>query len=290
MSLPKLSIIMVNYNGSAFIQECLDSLFASQCTFEYQVLFVDNCSTDDSLAKITPYTSQLELIKNKENVGFATANNQCLPLCKGELVLLLNTDTVLSKESLQTMVDFMDKTPKAGALSPKLLNTDGSVQVQGSFIGSWRYHAKKTTKIPFICGACLLTRKSILNDIGGLDANLFFYNDDIDFCKQLSKRKWPIYYLPSTSVIHHGGLSSKQSKKTSMVAGYKGSLYLCKKFYGLPIYYAYRVLIFIEVSVKLVIFVIKQGLGFKPSLMVKAAYLDILAYVLKPNGKEIVNG
>ena len=250
MSTPLLSIVLVNYNGEDFIEECLDSVFASKCDFEFQTILLDNASTDSSLDKIRAYGDQLELIESQENLGFSRGNNACFPHCQGKYTLLLNTDTVLDPKSLAVMIDFMEKNPKVGALSPKLLNTDGSVQVQGSALGAWRYYAKKARPIDFICGACLLTKKSILDEIGGLNADLFFYNDDIFFCKQLADLNYPIYYLPDTKVIHHGGLSSKKDKAKLTVSAYKGSLAYCQAFYPFLIYFLYKLVMLIDVSIK----------------------------------------
>ena len=270
----------MNYNGEHFLEECFNSLLNSQTNFNFETLVLDNASQDQSLTKLRRY-KEITLIENKENVGFSKGNNICLKQAQGFYILLLNTDTVLKQDSLQHMIDFMQANPKAGALSPKLLNTDGSTQVQGSFLGSWRYYRKKACRISFICGACLLTKKAILDDIGGLDEKLFFYNDDIDFCKQLAKRKLPIYYYPHTQVIHHGGLSSKSRKADALLDGYKGSLYLCKKFYHPFIYIVYRNIMLIEACVKLAF---TQCLYlFKPKLFQenKKAYTSIVSFLLK---------
>jgi len=277
---PLLSVILVNYNGEHFLEECFDSLFNSQTNFKFETLVLDNASQDQSLKKLRCY-KDITLIENKVNVGFSRGNNICLKQAKGFYTLLLNTDTVLKQDSLQKMIDFMQNNPKVGALSPMLLNTDGSIQVQGSFLGSWRYYRKKACRISFICGACLLTKKDILDEIGGLDEHLFFYNDDIDFCKQLAKRKLPIYYFPDTQVIHHGGLSSKSRKADALLDGYKGSLYLCKKFYHPLIYVVYRLLMLVEASLKLAITQCLYCLKPKRFQEHKKAYVSIVTFLLK---------
>ena len=276
---PLLSIVLVNYNGESFIEDCLNSIFASECDFSYQIIVLDNASTDESLAKIEAYGPKLELIKNTKNVGFSKGNNQCLPHCKGKYTLLLNTDTVLETKSLATMLHFMENNPKIGALSPTLLNSDGSIQVQGSVLGAWHYYSKKARPIPFICGACLFTKKDILDEIGGLNEDLFFYNDDIFFCKQLKDLEYPIYYLPDTRVIHHGGLSSKQDKPKLIVSAYKGSLLYCYTFYPRALYYVYKAIMSIDILIKLMFHSIAQYFNPKRSREFIHAYQTLYKHL-----------
>ncbi len=199
----KLSIIIINYNGGTYIQACLDSLFASGIKDPFEVIVFDNHSEDRSIETLRQYGSKITLIENKENIGFSRGNNACLPYCSGELLLLLNNDTYIKKGAIQSMIDYYEKTSQIGALSPKLLNEDGSIQIQGSSLGAWRFKSKNPRKVPFICGAALMISKTLYNEIGGLDENVFFYNDDIILCKELKKRQKDIHYLPSAEVIHY---------------------------------------------------------------------------------------
>lgn len=273
-----LSIVVVNYNGARFIAECFESLFGNGCRYSYEVIVVDNASSDDSLAILRGYGEKIRLIENPENVGFSRGNNQCIDLCQGRYMLLLNNDTIVKPKALDTMVDFLERRPDVGALSPKLLNGDGSVQVQGSWSGSFRYYAKKARPISFIAGAAMLTRTALMKEIGGLDENLFFYNDDIDFCKQLSRRKIPIYYLPEAEVTHFGGLSTKFRHAAAVVDGYKGSLYLCRKFYPKWAFYLYRILMFFEVALKLLIHSV-LGILLRKNRDFSRAYVRILGVI-----------
>lgn len=274
-----LSIIIVNYNGEHYISDCLDSVFESPLSYSYEVIVVDNASQDDSLKILDSYKNRVQLIVNESNVGFAKANNQCLPLCKGRYVLLLNNDTVIRGSALQHLLDFYEAHPEAAALSPKLLNADGSVQVQGSFLGSWRFYSKQVKKVPFICGAAMLTTRAFLQSIGGLDAELFFYNDDIDFCKQAAKAGKPIYYLPDAKVTHFGGLSTKTRKAESMMAGYFGSLYLSKKLYPLPIHYLYRAVLWLDLLPRLLVSLVLSTVLKKRRVFLKLYWKVIVSTV-----------
>ena len=278
---PKLSIILVNFNGKTFIQRCLDSIFDSQTSFAYEVILIDNASQDQSKPILKQYEDRCRLFFNETNLGFSKANNQGIRLAKGHYVLLLNTDTILYPDALEKMLLYYEAHPKIGALSPKLLNPDGSVQTQGSSFGFWRFRAKKPRKIPFISGASLMTTKAIMAEIGGLDEQLFFYNDDIDFCKQMAKRNYPIMYVPDALVIHFGGLSSKSREAASIVDGYRGSLYLCRKFYPKVVYSIYKTLVLVEVVLKNLVYRVLSVIQAKRYKAFVEAYRNILYILIK---------
>jgi len=223
-----LSIVIVNYNGHRFIRRCLDSIFASEFS-SYEVIVVDNHSQDDSLSLLSTYKDRIRLIVNQENLGFSKANNQGFKHCLGEFVLLLNNDTIVSPLAFKKMVDYLKAHDQVGALSPRLLNPDGSIQTQGSVLGAWQFKSSRIRSVSFICGAAILTRKKVLDQIGGLDENLYFYNEDIDFCKQVKKLGYQIIYYPDSEVVHFGGLSTATRKADSIVDGYRGGLYIVYK-------------------------------------------------------------
>jgi len=125
----KLSIIIVNYNSSDFLKKCLASLYQSNPTTPFEVLVVDNSSSDNSVEMVRRDFPQITLIENKENIGFAPANNQALQRCRGEFVLFLNPDTMLLSGSVDALVETMQKGNKVGILGCRLLNEDGTLQL-----------------------------------------------------------------------------------------------------------------------------------------------------------------
>jgi GT2 family glycosyltransferase len=238
----KLSIIIVNYNGAAFIKNCLDSV-VSQFNFYsfFEIILVDNASTDASLEVLKEYHHVVRLVKNQKNVGFANAHNQLLNEVHTPYLWLLNNDTQFDGacDVITPILSYLDSHPDVVGLSPKLLNTDGSLQVQGSMFLYWVYAAKSTRQVSFLSGASLFIRTEFFKKINGFDSNLYFYNDDIDFAKQVKKHKKKLIYFPSVQITHHGGLSTKYKPIKTTVAGYYGSLYICKKYYSMPIFYMY---------------------------------------------------
>ncbi|MBT5856102.1 glycosyltransferase family 2 protein [bacterium] len=273
---PLLSIIIVNYNSAGFIADCLDSVLASVTSDPFEVIVIDNASTDNSPEIIKTYKTKITFIQNPENSGFARGNNLCLPHCKGDYLLLLNNDTLVPPTALQGMLNYFKSNPKTGALSPKLLNRDGSLQPQGSGLGSWRFKSKTPLPVSFISGACLMTPKPLYESIGGLDENLFFYNEDTDFCNQLKKLKRPIIYLPTVEITHFGGLATSTRKPQSMVAGYRGSLYLCRKYYPWFCYPLFRVLIWVDVLPRLLIYTL-----LSPFMKSKRPYRNAMIEIAK---------
>jgi len=217
---PTVSIIIVNFNGADFLSTCLDSVFNQNWKTSYEVIIVDNYSQDNSLEVLDHYKTKITLIKNSQNHGFAFANNQAAQIAIGSYLLLLNNDTKLLDHSLDKLVTFHNSHPDIGGVGPKLLNEDGSLQAQGSRLGWFKFKTTEPKKMSFISFAAFLISKALYLQAGGLDENLFFYNDDVDLCTTLRRQNHPIYYLPTTEVIHFGGLSTKFRKKESIIEGY----------------------------------------------------------------------
>ena len=279
---PDLSIVIVNYNGEHYLANCLDSVFGQDTHYKFEIFLVDNQSTDQSKTVIDRYKTRVHVILNNENLGFSRANNQCFSLCTGRYTLLLNNDTIMHQHALQGMLDYMEEHPNIGALSPKLVHENGQIQTQGNTLTAWRFKSKTPKDVPFICGASLLTRHSLLMDIGGLDEHYFFYNDDLDYCKSVLKRGYRIVYLPTVTVTHLGGLATKTRKAGSIVDGYRGSAYLCHKFYPRPIFYLYHALVLLDVILKLLVYSI-LSLYNKPLTEHRSAYATV--FILLVSGK-----
>ncbi|NBV41488.1 glycosyltransferase family 2 protein [bacterium] len=247
-----LSIIIVNYNGAHFLTPCLDSIFNSETRYRYEVIVVDNASIDISASILSQYPSKINVIINQHNSGFSAGNNQGVRQSSGRYIFLLNNDTVLEKNTIQTLMEYYEAHPEIGAIAPKLLNGDGSLQSPGSILMRWIYTAEKPREVSFIAGAAVLTKRSVYDKIGGLDEHYFFYNEDVDFCKTLKKNGYKIIYLPLASLTHFGGLSTRTRKEASIVEGYRGGLYFCLKHYGVVIYGLYSVILLIDVVPRLI--------------------------------------
>jgi GT2 family glycosyltransferase len=239
--MPDLSIVIVNTNNCKLLEECLASIAKSTHKITYEVIVSDNASTDGSRELVRNKFPKTILITNKENLGFIKASNLGLKIHQGRYAMLLNDDTIVKESALDKMVEFMDSHPEAGACGAKLLNIDGTIQHQGGLLGKKFWQAKEPTMVDFVIGAALLVRKKVIDQVGIMDENLFFYNDDLDWCLSIRKAGYKIYFLPQAEIIHYGGYSSKRKfNRRLFVEGFKGGLYFVRKHYGELAYNIYR--------------------------------------------------
>jgi GT2 family glycosyltransferase len=239
----KLSVIIVSWNCRDLLARCLDTVFASKLERDFEVIVVDNSSTDGTAAFVQETYPQVKLIANRENAGFARANNLALRQARGELILLLNPDTELQADTLQVMVDFMDKHPECGMAGCKVLNPDGTLQLacrrnipgladaffklsglSRLFPRSRRMARYNLTYLPAdrvaivdaVSGSFLMTRRAVMDKIGLLDERFFMYGEDLDWCWRSVRAGYQNYYVPDTSIVHyHGGSSKKRPLRSA---------------------------------------------------------------------------
>lgn len=250
----KLSIIIVSWNTRRLLADCLDSVYACAPSDLFEVLVVDNASSDGSAAMVKERFPQARLIESEKNVGFAQGNNLAVPLCSGEYVLLLNPDTVVKPQALDELVRFMDAHSEAGAAGSRLLNPDETLQPSCHPAPTlarelWRlfhldrirpfgaYHMHRwdmnqPREVDVIQGASFIVRKAILDKIGFLDGRYFMYSEEVDLCYRLQKAGWKLYYVPASRVIHYGGQSTKLVAADMFLQLYLGKLMYFRKHYG----------------------------------------------------------
>ena len=270
-----LSIIIVNYNGANVLEACLNSIYESKTQFSYEIIIIDNNSQDNSIALLESHLTNITLIKNTDNRGFSAANNQGINIANAKRIFLLNNDTILEKETLEILLTYYNQNPDIGAIAPKLLNEDQSLQAPGSILGAWQFSSDKPRKVSFLCGAAFLTTKEILDKTNGLDENFFFYNEDIDLCKQIIKLGYPLIYYPKAKLIHLGRQSTATRKAPSIIEGYRGGLYLCYKHYPIVVYILYRILLFVDLIPRLIINAALSSVQ-KSKRDIAKAYLEII--------------
>lgn len=252
----RLSVIIVSYNVYPFLDNCLQSVIQSLKGIEGEIIVVDNASVDRTPALIAEHYPQVVLLANHENVGFAKANNQGIGVSQGQYVLLLNPDTILAEDTLMTCVQFMDQHPDAGAVGVRM--TDGSGRylpeskrglptLRASFMkmtgvykifptSSWvnsyyQGHIPENTiaKIEVLTGAFMFIRSSALQKAGLLDEDFFMYGEDIDLSYRILRSGYNIYYLPTTSIIHYKGESTRKSSLNYILTFYQAMLIFTKK-------------------------------------------------------------
>jgi GT2 family glycosyltransferase len=255
-----LSVAIVSWNVRELLEGCLASLFGSlqQCSLEYEVLVVDNASSDGSADMVAACFPQAQLVVNEENTGFAAANNQALQQTCGRYALLLNPDTQLRGNALQSLLDFMKQTPSAGMAGPRLLYGDGSFQHSAFHFPSlmqafldffplhhrlqesrWNgryprsaYRSRQPFKVDYPLGACMLVRRQAVEHVGGMDEQFFMYCEEVDWAMRMRYAGWQIYCVPGAEVVHYAGQSTRQFRDEMYVALWRSRFRLFAKHYG----------------------------------------------------------
>ena len=245
-----VSVIIVNYNVRELLRQALTSVLQAAESVQAEIIVVDNNSVDGSPAMVRQEFPDVTLLANNENLGFATANNQGIRHASGRYLLILNPDTIIQEDTLETLVRFMDSTPDAGAAGCKILNPDGSFARESRrsfptprvalyrmaglsrlFSRSRRFGKYNLSYLPedevcevdALSGSCMVVRKEAIehgrptNQVpqpgaGLLDEEFFMYGEDLDWCYRIQKAGWKIYYTPETQIIHYKGASTRKSE------------------------------------------------------------------------------
>lgn len=255
----KLSIIIVNYNVKYFLEQCLLSVKEAIKDIDAEVIVVDNNSVDGSSAMMKDKFPDIQLIENKQNIGFSKANNQAIKKCNGEYILLLNPDTVVEEDSFKKCIEFMDRHPNAGALTVKMIDGKGNFLPESkramptpavSFYKIFgfsrlfprskkfaRYHLGHLSEheihqIEILPGAFMFMRKSALEKSGLLDENFFMYGEDIDLSYRILQAGYTNYYYPETTIIHYKGESTKKGSINYVMLFYKAMIIFAQKHFS----------------------------------------------------------
>jgi len=227
----KISIIILSWNTKDLLKKCLKSI-----PFYAEIIIVDNGSTDGTIHFLNSLKwPNLKIIKNKKNLGFAKGNNQGLEVAKGDFVMILNSDTIVQKGTLEKLVEFTKDTPLY-AVSPLLVNPNGTIQEEyymrfpnlwqifGYHHPLWRFFALKTplkrlifsqigkepTAVEQLPGAALIASREVWDKVGLLDEDYQFLYEDVDWCWRAKKTGVRLYVLPEAKVVHFGGGSWKK--------------------------------------------------------------------------------
>ena len=250
MIVPDLLIVIVSLNNKAYLKPCLESLYQSRLHNQFSVVVVDNGSSDGSQAMLRENFPEVQIIQNDYNAGLSRASNQGIKSMLARYILLLNDDTLVNGPSLDVMIDFLDAHPRAGGVGGQLLNPDGTVQscynkfstlreefLIASRLGEFFWDGypstvddKEVKSVDWITSACLMLRRSALDQVGLLDEEYFIYGDEADLQYRLTRSGWLIYYIPYAHTIHYGGRSMNRWSRRKMV--YRGKLLFYQKNYG----------------------------------------------------------
>lgn len=255
-----ISVIIATYNACELLAGCLESIFHNPPARSFEIIVVDDASSDDSAGMVEQRFPQVRLLRNPRNVHYARSNNRAMDLSRGRLIYLLNNDTVVLPGALDAMAAFLEQHPAVGAVGSKLLNADGSTQwsvkslpsIMAGFFGARSVitklfprnrftrqhllHLASDMSRPFPAGyvssASIMIRREVVQQVGHLDERLS-YHVDADYCTRIRDAGWQVYYLPSAAVIHlahKGGTMVNRARRfKSVVEFHRGSYIYFRK-------------------------------------------------------------
>lgn len=287
-SQPKIAVIIVNYNVTFFLEQCLNSVARAMEKEPAEVWVVDNNSVDGSVEMVAEKFPWVNLIANKDNRGFSSANNQAMLLSQCPYQLLLNPDTVVEEDTLKKVVDYMDAHPKVGGLGVRMVDGKGKFLPESkrglptpavAFYKIFgisrifprskrfgRYHLGnlsefETNEIEILSGAFMLMRKEALDKVGLLDEDFFMYGEDIDLSYRILKGGYSNVYFPETRIIHYKGESTKKSSVNYVFVFYRAMVIFARKHFS-------------QKNAKLFSFLINSAIYFRASLAIASRFIQ----------------
>lgn len=256
--MPDVSIIIVNWNTRQLLADCINDVKQYTHDLTYEIIVVDNASSDGSQEMVRSTFPDVHLIANTENFGFARANNQAIRCSRGRYVLLLNSDAFVRDQTIAQTVAFMDAHPDAGMVGCKLRYADGrlqpscttfptlftelliATQLERLFPKSRLFGAYRMTywdfndirEVDVIMGAYMLVRATAIEQLGMLDESYFMYSEEVDWCYRFKQNGWRVYFYPYVEAIHLWGGSSKPVRVEMLIQLYLSRVAFFRRYYG----------------------------------------------------------
>lgn len=291
------SFVIVNWNTQALLLDCIASIFATIHDATYEVIVVDNGSHDGSPDAVRGrFGDRVRLIGNAENRGFARANNQALRLAQGAYIVLLNSDTVLREGAIRELVRFLDAHPSAAIAGPAMVDEHG--RLQNSFdnfpslatellnksllrlLFPGRYAGKAARggepfPVDSLIGACIVVRRTAIEQVGLLDEDYFFFLEETDWCLRMRRAGWDVYHVPSACIVHLQGRSKQRRPALAWIEYYRSLYLFFKKHRTVPVYIALRIFRFLKLMVNFML----TGVGLCLTLGARRRYREkIMVY------------
>jgi len=255
--MPELSVCVVNWNTRELLDACLSSLAETAAGIVLEVIVVDNASWDGSAGMVRERHPNVILLENDDNVGYAAANNQALTTARASFKLLLNADIVIHPGALQELLQFAREHPRVGAVAPRLVYPDGTLQrscrsfptpdvVIYEALGLsrlfpcsrrfgkyrmtwWDYGEARPVDQPM--ASALLLRQEALDEVGLFDGQFPIFFNDVDLCSRLWETGWEVWYDPQATMTHHEGASTSQVRREMIAESHRSFLRYYRKHY-----------------------------------------------------------
>jgi GT2 family glycosyltransferase len=252
-----VSVVIVSWNTKEMLKNCLSSLDNIVDVKHVKIIVVDNASSDGSAHMVKSDYQHVKLINSGGNIGFGRANNLAANCVDTPYVLFLNPDTIVLKDSIRSMVDFLELNKSVGAIGCKMKSPDGTVHplglqwfpnpltelinllfISSETVGRLKKYLplkdpNKSGYVKKLYGGCLMLRKSNLDQVGWFDERFFMYGEDVDLCRRISDSGWKLYYLSETVIIHLcAGASSEAGSNFSTLMKCESISKLIQKYNG----------------------------------------------------------
>lgn len=257
-TIPNISVVIVSWNAKKYLEQCLQSIRSCSDASAAEIIVVDNASTDGSHEIVRQRFSDVKLICNSSNLGFAKANNIGISQSHGKYIFLINSDVVVYPNCFSSMINYMEAQQQIGVLGPRITGFDGKVQrscmgypslwnsfcqailfstlfpriklFNGYELSHWAHDEVK--EVDVINGCFWAIRRKAIEEIGLMDENFFMYAEDIDWCKRFNNAGWKVVYYPLAEAVHYGGASSSNAPIRFYIEMQNASLKFWSKHYG----------------------------------------------------------
>jgi GT2 family glycosyltransferase len=287
MPAPRVSIVIVNWKTPKLLAGCLDSIAEDPKHGEFEIWVVDNNSGDDSVEMLARDYPHVKVLANNFNAGFSKGCNQVIPLCTAPYVLLLNPDTKVHECAISTLADYLDSNEQCGAVGPKVLNFDGTLQhacrrafpdpaaafFRVTYLSRLfpnnptfsRYNYSfadpdEQLEVDALSGSCMMVRSEVVEKIGLLDEDIFMFGEDIDWCWRIKQAKWTVNYYPKAIVYHMHGAASRFRPIGTTIDLHRGMHVFYKKHLAQKYWAPFNLLVYAAIWSRAAIFVVVNWL------------------------------
>jgi GT2 family glycosyltransferase len=246
-----VSIIIINWNSKGYLKECLKTLPAGVGDLNHEIIVIDNGSYDGTAEMLASDFPHVRFVQGQQNLGFAAGNNRAAKEARGELLLFLNPDTESRPRAIKELTHALRSCPGAGIAGARLFNSDLSLQTscvqafptilnclldceflrrifpKSSLwgIAALFKNSDKPSAVETVSGACLMIKREVFDSVGGFDEHYFMYTEDRDLCFKVHLKGFACLHVPTSTVVHHGGGSSRTAPRTISVVRMRESIY-----------------------------------------------------------------
>jgi len=279
----KVSIVIVNWKTPQLLAHCLKEIEKDEGFKNFALYVVDNASGDQSVEMMKTDFPYAHLVANSENVGFSKACNQIIPSTDGDYILLLNPDTKVVGNAISLLSKFLDEHEDCGAVGPKVLNEDGTLQLacrrsfpspsaaffrltylsrifpQSKFLSKYNMtyaDPNASTEVDALSGSCMMVRRTAIDQIGLLDEDIFMFGEDIDWCWRIKEANWKIFYLPDAVIFHLHGASARLRPVGATINLHKGMEVFYRKHLAQKYWAPFNALVYAAIWLRAFLFIL----------------------------------